>query len=192
MRQPEGVLWLNGPFGSGKSSTARRLVARYEDAVLFDPEVLGAMLRDIVPVPTGDFQDLPQWRELLIETVASLHRHGTSLIVMPMTVLRREYLEELLIGLRSAGAEMWHVLLDASPAELERRIAADTRETERARSWRRRKLADFVEARDSLLPLASAVLSTDAADVQAVADRIAHWLAEVSGGQDSKETIASV
>ena len=181
MQKPDGVLWLNGPFGGGKSSVARRLTAGHAGAVLFDPEVLGAMLREILESPNGDFQDLPQWRELLVETVAILYRHGTSLIVMPMTVLRVCYLEELLTGLRATGAPIWHVLLDASPTELERRIAADTEETEEARTWRGARLPDFVKARDEILQFTSAVVSTDGADVDCVAERISNWLVGAPG-----------
>lgn len=185
MREPHGVLWLNGPFGGGKSSVARRLVEGHAGSVLFDPEVLGAMLKEILESPRGDFQDLPQWRELLVETVAILYRHDTNLIVMPMTVLRVGYLEQLLTGLRATGAPIWHVLLDTSQTELERRIATDMEETGAARAWRRARLQDFMKARAEILPFISAVVSTEGASVDFVAERISNWLegasAESSG-----------
>jgi len=38
----EVIIWLNGPFGIGKSTTAQALLRRFAEAVLFDPEPFGA------------------------------------------------------------------------------------------------------------------------------------------------------
>lgn len=57
------IVWVNGAFGAGKTTLAEELSRWLPDAVLFDPESVGYMLRHWVAVPTGDFQDLPSWRE---------------------------------------------------------------------------------------------------------------------------------
>src|ERR1700733_6065013 len=62
------IIWINGAFGAGKTTLAEELSRRLPEAVLFDPEYVGYLLRHWVPVPTGDFQDLPSWRELVIAT----------------------------------------------------------------------------------------------------------------------------
>jgi hypothetical protein len=51
-----------------------------------DPELIGFMLREMVAVPTGDVQDLPRWRRLVVEVGAALHEETLQLI-MPMTLL---------------------------------------------------------------------------------------------------------
>jgi hypothetical protein len=72
------IIWINGSFGAGKTTLAGELKRRMPEAVLFDPEYVGYILREWVPVPTGDFQDLPSWRELVIETAVTLRRHHAS------------------------------------------------------------------------------------------------------------------
>jgi hypothetical protein len=42
------VLWLNGPFGVGKTSVAAEL-ARRRPMITFDPEIIGSMLWRLLP-----------------------------------------------------------------------------------------------------------------------------------------------
>jgi hypothetical protein len=60
------IVWLHGAFGAGKTSVAAEICARRDEVVLFDPEVVGYVLRELLPGPTGDFQDLPEWRALVV------------------------------------------------------------------------------------------------------------------------------
>jgi hypothetical protein len=70
------IVWINGPFGVGKSTMAELLVERWPQATVFDPEHLGFLLRARQPpdVVVGDFQDLSVWRRLVRETAAGLLR----------------------------------------------------------------------------------------------------------------------
>lgn len=63
MPKPQ-VIWLNGAFGAGKTTVARRLASLLPEAMTIDPEDIGGMLRKVVPeaMRTGDFQDLRVWR----------------------------------------------------------------------------------------------------------------------------------
>ena len=38
------IIWLNGTFGAGKTTTARQLVQRLANTRLFDPELVGYLL----------------------------------------------------------------------------------------------------------------------------------------------------
>ena len=69
-----------------------------------------------MPVPTGDFQDLPSWRELVIATALSLRKHHAGTLIAPMTLINDNYLAEILDGLRVGGEEVLHVFLDLDPA----------------------------------------------------------------------------
>jgi hypothetical protein len=179
------MVWLHGAFGAGKSSVAAELRRRSAGIVVFDPELVGFMLRSIVPVPTGDFQDLPQWRELVVATAASLHRHGRATIIAPMTVLRRTYLDEILRGLRGHGVDVLHVLLDATDEELRQRILSDrTLPTgdgvaERTTCWRLAKLDEYGAARSWLREEAAVVVDTGAVPVShaaaSVLDAMRAW-----------------
>jgi adenylylsulfate kinase-like enzyme len=70
------IIWLNGPFGVGKSTTAHALLRHLPQAVLFDPEPFGTALRDTVTnVETAtDFQDLRAWPAVVIETARILRQ----------------------------------------------------------------------------------------------------------------------
>jgi hypothetical protein len=116
------IIWINGAFGAGKTTLAEELSRRLPEAVLFDPEYVGYLLRHWVPVPTRGFQDLPSWRELVIATALSLRRHHAGTLIAPMTLINDDYLAEILGGLRAGGEEILHVFLDLDPAVLRQRI----------------------------------------------------------------------
>ena len=59
------IIWLNGGFGSGKTTLAKELERRVQGSVVFDPEDLGMMLWKWLR-PNDDFQDLASWRELVV------------------------------------------------------------------------------------------------------------------------------
>jgi hypothetical protein len=171
------LIWINGPFGGGKSSAAKVLVTRLAGAVLFDPEHVGFLLREILPVPTGDFQDLPEWRDLWVRTASTLIDHGSDIVVMPMAVHRQGSFEEVINGLRETGASVHHIVLDASEATLHRRIDQDATESRHAKEWRAAKISQFIDARGWLLPAADLTITTDDLPIDRVAARIAQLLA---------------
>ncbi|MGW5354252.1 hypothetical protein ACWERV_27505 [Streptomyces sp. NPDC004031] len=53
------LIWLDGAFGSGKTTLMAALRGHLPDALVFDPEQVGALLTGIVDCPTGNFQDIP-------------------------------------------------------------------------------------------------------------------------------------
>ena len=171
------ITWLHGAFGAGKSSVAAELARRRPDLVPYDPELVGYLLRQVLPVPTGDFQDLPEWRDLVAATGAALDAGGARSLVAPMTLLTRRYADEVFTGLATRGVRVVHVLLDVAEEELRRRIAEDAAETG-AREWRLDRVAAYVQARSWLVPLADLVVDTTALTVAQVADQV---LATVSG-----------
>ena len=100
------IVWINGAFGAGKTTTARLLTESLPDARLFDPEFLGSMLTAFVTPPTGDFQDLPLWRHLVVQTVTGLDRHHPGIWIVPMSLLVPAYRAEILGGIRAAGVDV--------------------------------------------------------------------------------------
>lgn len=116
------IVWINGAFGAGKTTLAEELSRRLPDAVLYDPEYVGYMLRRWVPVPTGDFQDLPSWRELVVAAALSLRKHHSGTLIVPMTLINDDYLNEILGGLRARGEDVLHTFLDLDPDVLRQRI----------------------------------------------------------------------
>lgn len=58
------IVWLNGPFGGGKTQTAYEMHRRLPGSVVCDPEHVGFGLhRMLPPALRGDFQDLAAWRQ---------------------------------------------------------------------------------------------------------------------------------
>jgi 2-phosphoglycerate kinase len=43
------IIWINGGFGAGKTTLAQELHRRLPDALLYDPEHVGLMLRKWMP-----------------------------------------------------------------------------------------------------------------------------------------------
>lgn len=117
------IIWLNGGFGAGKTTLAEELRRRVSGAVVYDPEDVGLMLWKWLE-PNGDFQDLPSWRELVVATAVSLCRHHADTLIVPMSLIRDAYREEILGGLTDAGEEVVHVFLDADGDVLRARLDA--------------------------------------------------------------------
>ena len=169
------IIWLNGAFGSGKTTTANELVELIPGARIFDPEIVGFMLRHYISEPVPDFQDWPAWRALVPEVADQMLKHYGGVLVAPMTVLRGDYLTEILDGLKKRGIEHLHVLLEVREDELVRRIETDTMETG-ARQWR----LDHVESYRENLPRlreVGEVVDTTAMDAGQAARTIAGRLA---------------
>lgn len=118
------IVWINGSFGVGKTSLARALSARWPAALLFDPEQLGFMLRRMVPkeVQTGDFQDLPLWRRLTVETAVGLLGQTNRPLIVPMALVNPAYFDEVVGELRRRGVEVYHFALLGSYDTIRRRI----------------------------------------------------------------------
>jgi len=171
------ILWLHGAFGAGKSSVAAELRRRRPDLVPYDPEVVGYLLRSALPVPTGDFQDLPEWRELVAATGAVLDADGRRTVVAPMSLLRRDHAREVFTGFADRGVHVVQVLLDVTEEELARRIAADRSAEhgdaiEGVRAWRQTHLPDWVAARSWLVPAVDRVVDTTDRTVAQVAEDV--------------------
>jgi hypothetical protein len=117
------IIWLNGGFGAGKTTLAEELRLRLPDAVLYDPEEVGLMLWKWLP-RGGDFQHLPSWRELVIATAVSLRRHHADTLIVPMSLIRDAYRDEILGGLADAGEHVVHVFLEVDADVLRARLNA--------------------------------------------------------------------
>ncbi|MFS8101680.1 AAA family ATPase [Lentzea alba] len=119
------LIWINGPFGGGKTATAFELHRRLPGSVMSDPEHVGFGLhRMLPPAPRGDFQELPAWRwrsEVHSMLDLALRRHDGPVIV-PMTLVDPGYFAEIVGPLRSDGHRVCHFALLAEPITVLRRL----------------------------------------------------------------------
>jgi AAA domain len=121
------IVWLNGTFGAGKTTTAHELVELLPCARLFDAEQVGQLLRHIPGLPAlGDFQHWPPWRGLVVETARQVLDYVGGSLVVPQTVLVERYWSEITAGFTAAHVPVRHFLLHARRRELVRRIECDS------------------------------------------------------------------
>ncbi|MFF4749548.1 NUDIX domain-containing protein [Streptomyces sp. NPDC002514] len=162
------IVWINGAFGAGKTATARELIDLIPNSTLFDPEAIGGALARLLPpkrlAEVGDFQDLPIWRRLVIDTAAAMLAELGGTLVVPMTLLRQEYRDEIFGGLAARRIAVRHLLLAPAETILRARIAGrdvppDLPDGElRVRQW----------AYDHIEPYRAALASWLAADAHPV------------------------
>ncbi|THA75685.1 NUDIX domain-containing protein [Streptomyces sp. A0642] len=121
------IVWINGAFGAGKTSAARELIDLIPNSTFYDPELTGTGLASLLPqkkfAEVTDFQDLPIWRRLVVDTAAALLAEVGGVLVVPMTLLRQEYRDEIFGGLASKRITVRHVLLSPEETILRQRIA---------------------------------------------------------------------
>jgi AAA domain len=159
------LIWINGAFGAGKTQTAHELERRLGRASVVDPEVLGlALHRMLPPTARADFQDLPQWRAAVVATLPQIEASFDGPVIVPMTIVRDAYFDEIIGGLRSRGVDLRHYSLIASPETLRRRLRQRSgyvlgRVTGRDESWAMQQIDRCVAA-----------LSTDRYATQIITD----------------------
>ncbi|MFD8985928.1 NUDIX domain-containing protein [Streptomyces sp. NPDC059564] len=126
------IVWINGTFGAGKTSTARELAGLLPDGTLYDPELIGDAVRRLLPrkrlAEVTDYQDLPSWRRLVVDAAAAVLAETGGVLVVPMTLLRQEYRDEIFGGLAARRIAVRHVLLAPEETILRERMAKRHRE----------------------------------------------------------------
>ncbi|MFI7100667.1 NUDIX domain-containing protein [Streptomyces sp. NPDC050161] len=150
------IVWLNGTFGAGKTTTAQELLDLLPGSTLYDPELLGYGLRMMLPAKrlaeVDDFQDLPAWRRMVVDTAAALLTEVPGPLVTPMTLLRQEYRDEIFGSLAARRIPVQHFLLDAGETILRERVArreesaGDDGNTSSLRRWSLDHLGPYAEA----------------------------------------------
>lgn len=154
------IVWINGTFGVGKTTTATRLKALDPEWRLFDPEHVGYLLSsNLHDVAFDDFQELPPWRKLVPVVADEIMKFTGDSLVAVQSVLVEEYWRELRLGLAERDVDVFHVVLDCDEAALRDRIIAD--EVERgAEQWRLDHIASYEAARSWMVPAADLTVQT--------------------------------
>ncbi|MFD7604957.1 AAA family ATPase [Streptomyces mirabilis] len=177
------LLWINGPFGGGKTQTAHEIQRRLPGSVVCDPEHAGFGLRRMLPPELrGDFQDLASWRQGVVEVLdLALGKHD-GVVIVPMTVTNPHYFEETVGRLTELGHDVRHFALLAERETVLKRLrergfghllqyVAGKDAPLRHESWAVRQLDDCLERLRE--PEFAEHLWTDHTTVAKTADRIA-------------------
>jgi len=124
------LLWINGPFGGGKTQTAYELHRRLPGSVVCDPEHVGFGLHRMLPrALRRDFQDFAAWRHGVREVLDLVLCEHTGPVIAPMTLVDPGYFGEVVGRLRADGHDVRHFALLAERATVLRRL--------RERGWGR-------------------------------------------------------
>ncbi|MFI9827848.1 AAA family ATPase [Streptomyces sp. NPDC051913] len=117
------LLWINGPFGGGKTQTAYEIQRRLPGSVVCDPEHAGFGLRRMLPPELrGDFQDLTTWRQGVVEVLdLALTKHD-GVVIAPMTVTNSGYFAETVGRLGELGHDVRHFTLLAQRETVLKRL----------------------------------------------------------------------
>ncbi|MGW1784404.1 AAA family ATPase [Streptomyces sp. NPDC002143] len=177
------LLWINGPFGGGKTQTAHEIQRRLPGSVVCDPEHAGFGLRRMLPPDLrGDFQDLTSWRQGVVEVLDLALDKRDGAVIVPMTVTDPGYFGETVGRLRELGHDVHHFTLLAERETVVRRLrerglghllgfVAGKSAGLRRESWAVQKLDHCLERLSE--PEFAEHLWTDHSTVPKTADRIA-------------------
>ncbi|WP_206504954.1 AAA family ATPase [Streptomyces chrestomyceticus] len=117
------LLWINGPFGGGKTQTAHEIQRRLPGSVICDPEHVGFGLHRMTPPALrGDFQDLPAWRQGVHEVLDLVLTEHPGPVIAPMTLVETAYFDEIVGRLRDRGHDVRHFALLADRRTVLRRL----------------------------------------------------------------------
>ncbi|AWB44525.1 tunicamycin resistance protein [Paenibacillus sp. CAA11] len=176
------MIWINGAFGSGKTTAAYELHRRLPGSYVYDPEQIGYFIRRNVPETTkiDDFQDYPMWREMNYSMLRYIDSAYKGQLIIPMTITNPKYFEEIVGKLRGDGIEIHHFVLFASRETLLKRLRS---RGEGRNSWAAsqidRCLEGFKDERFEVL------LDTDNLSIDEVVKQIA-GMSGVSLAEDSR------
>lgn len=90
------IIMINGAFGVGKTTVANELLGIMDYSMLYDPEEIGYMLRNIITEDmkslkerTDNFQDMALWKILVVHVAELLKKEYGKNLIVPMTILMK-------------------------------------------------------------------------------------------------------
>lgn len=118
------ILWINGAFGSGKTTVSYALHRRLPDSFVYDPENIGFFLRKNMPpvCDREDFQDIPLWRAWNYQLLKSIAETYSGTVIVPMTLVTQQYYEEILLRLQQENITCRHFILSARRETILKRL----------------------------------------------------------------------
>lgn len=111
------VIWIDGPYGVGKSTLAERLRELAPHSFVFDAEQVGNSVRENTPKELFNgyiFEGYPLWFELCAALLSDLSRRYDGTIYVPMTLTERDSFEKIAAPLRQSGIAAAHIVLTST------------------------------------------------------------------------------
>lgn len=167
------IIWINGAFGSGKTTVANLLHERLDGSFLYDPENVGYFLWQNEPESIKckeNFQHEPLWRIFNYQMLRNIAENYDGHVIVPMTLVDYTYYDEIIGKLRADGIKVSHFVLNADRAILLSRL--DGR-GDGAESWPAAQIEKCVKAYES--GLFEGIIETD----NKTPERITEYILEV-------------
>lgn len=140
------IIWINGPFGGGKTHIAHELHRRLSNSVIFDPEKVGFFIRSNMTkdLYLSDFKDYKLWRDATKYFLDKLDITDR-VVLVPMTLTNKVYYKEIILPLKSDHI-VNHITLLASKETIERRLLkrGDSR-----KSWTYKRVEECLKELDN-------------------------------------------
>lgn len=145
------IIWLNGPFGVGKTTLANLLHQEIPNSILYDPELLGDFFQENLPkaVCPEDFQDYPIWRQTTVQIIRDLATKTGQVIIVPMTVFKKEYYQEIIEQELREDMYVQHYTLVAENETILYRLDKRTQENN---NWALKHLDNCLQAFEDQIP----------------------------------------
>lgn len=118
------IIWLNGAFGSGKTTCAYELFKRINNCIVYDPENIGFFLRNTLSKVSykEDFQDYEYWRKFNFDILKYLYENYKGTIIVPMTIKNYDYYSDIILKLKNNNINIKHFILYANKCNIEKRL----------------------------------------------------------------------
>ena len=161
------IIWINGSFGAGKTTTAELLRNELEKAHIYDPEQVGYFLWDNFPPELsrkGDFQDMEIWRSINYQVIRYLHESYDGDLIIPMTLANRQYYDEVIGRLEQDDILVRHFILIAPKEKIIARLHGRGDEPD---SWAEQQVERCSAAYEHDIP--GIKVDADGMDAEAVA-----------------------
>lgn len=145
MTLKQTIIWINGAFGSGKTTIANELVSKFECGCMYDPEELGQFISAHVSdgMLYEDFQEHPLWTKLNAETLLHMGQSFEGVVIVPMTLIDEKRVSQIVTTLQAGGVNVLMFTLKASKETLEQRLL---KRGDVAGSWPHTKIEACINA----------------------------------------------
>lgn len=138
------IIWINGAYGSGKTTVAYELQRRLNKAFVYDPENVGFFIRKNIPkdLHKENFQDHEQWRYFNYDLIKYIANFYEGIVIVPMTIINSDYYSEIIEHLKEDGIQLDHYILYAKKETLIKRL---NKRFERGESFAKAQIDNCIE-----------------------------------------------
>lgn len=164
------IIWINGAFGSGKTTVATLLSKKLTPSFMYDPENVGYFLWQNEPECIKckeNFQNEPLWRSFNYQMLKNIAENYDGDVIVPMTLADGTYYDEIIGRLRADSIKVSHFVLGAKRETLLSRLIG---RGDGADSWAAEQIDRCIAAYES--GLFEGIIETDDKSPESITDII--------------------